>query len=502
MWKSQHRSGRPRWRPTLKNGVAAACLLLLAAAPVADAELLGRSSDASGTRIEAMQPAGAPKAYVGLFKDNAVAVLDTDSRQVLRTIPVPAGPHGLVITPDGAKVFVSSDGASTVSVIDTATDQVVDSIDVGQTPHGLAISPDGRQVLVSGFGANQAEIIDTGSDQIVGRVPVPQPHNSAISPDGRRAYVGSQQQGETALVAVDLTSMTRTGIVPLDKTPRALSFSPDGRWVYFTLAGSDAVQVLDASRNEVVAQIPVGVSPHLPTFTPDGQLGLVVAQGPGELDLIDPGTNTESAAITVGAAPHWLTTSADGRTAYVTNENSNDVSIVDLGSRQVVASVPIGNAPRKIAVQPGMAMMAAHGEAPAGMATDSMPMTPAAQAGAQAGAPSGAQPGAAPAMRFNDHGTVDVRGKDEIDVEADDDYFEPTFLRGAPGQTLKLVVENESSSLHNMSIPGLGVDTNVPPHASAEIEVTFPQSGSMPFFCKLHTALGMNGALLVGDATP
>lgn len=105
-------------------------------------------------------------------------------------------------------------------------------------------------------------------------------------------------------------------------------------------------------------------------------------------------------------------------------------------------------------------------------------------------------------MTFNDHGTVDVRGKDQIDLEADDNYFEPTFLRGAPGQTLKLVVENASPSLHNVSIPGLGVDRNLPPHASAEIEVTFPQSGASTFFCKFHTALGMNGALLVGDATP
>jgi YVTN family beta-propeller protein len=260
------------------------------------------------------------------------------------------------------------------------------------------------------------------------------------------------------------------------------------------VAGSDSVQVLDASRNEVVGQIPVGVSPHLPTFTPDGQLGLVVAQGPGELDLIDPGSKTETVAITVGAAPHWLATSADGRTAYVTDESSNDVSIVDLTSRRVVASVPVGNGPRKIAVQPEPSMTASVGPAPSGMTMDGMSMAPPAQAGAPA---SGTQ-----SMTFNDHGTVDVRGKDEVDVEADDDYFEPTFLRGSPGQTLKLVVENESSALHNVSIPGLGVDTNVPPHASAEIELTFPQSGSATFFCKFHTALGMNGALLVGGATP
>src|SRR4051794_28287584 len=62
------------------------------------------------------------KAYVGLFGDNAVAVIDTRANKVMKTIPVPTGPHGLVVTPDGAKVFVSSDGSSTISVIDTATD--------------------------------------------------------------------------------------------------------------------------------------------------------------------------------------------------------------------------------------------------------------------------------------------------------------------------------------------------------------------------------------------
>src|SRR3989442_12021661 len=65
-----------------------------------------------------LSAAGAPKAYVGLFKDDAVAVIDTAQNKVLSTIAVPKGPHGLVVTPDGRKVYVSSDGASTVSVID------------------------------------------------------------------------------------------------------------------------------------------------------------------------------------------------------------------------------------------------------------------------------------------------------------------------------------------------------------------------------------------------
>src|SRR5712692_2412281 len=108
--------------------------------------------------------AAVPKVYIGLFKENAIAVLDTGTNRVRGTIPVPQGPHGMVITPDGRKVYVSSDGASTVSVIDTLTDQVVGSIEVGVNPHGLAMSRDGRKLLVSAFGSNRSLIIDTASD--------------------------------------------------------------------------------------------------------------------------------------------------------------------------------------------------------------------------------------------------------------------------------------------------------------------------------------------------
>src|SRR5260221_10988759 len=48
-----------------------------------------------------VKAASAPKAYIGLYKDNAVAVLDTGTNQVLTTIKIPDGPHGLAITPDG-----------------------------------------------------------------------------------------------------------------------------------------------------------------------------------------------------------------------------------------------------------------------------------------------------------------------------------------------------------------------------------------------------------------
>src|SRR5437016_10053297 len=404
-----------------------------------------------------LSAAGAPKVYVGLFKDDAVAVIDTAQNKVVSTISVPKGPHGLVMTPDGRKVYVSSDGASTVSVIDTATDRVVSSIDVGTNPHGLAISADGSRVLVSGWGSNRALVLDTATDRVIGEVPVAQPHNGTLSRDGRTGWVASQQQGAMALVRLDLTTWKEVARVPLDKTPRGLELSPDGRRVFFTL--------------------------YAP-FTPDGRWALAVVQGPGELSILDTASNTLAGSVAVGKAPHWSTSTSDGRTAYVTDEGSNDVAVVKLASRMVTATIPVGNAPRKIAVQP----------VPSAAVIAPAPVQPAA-------APSGKNPSITlGGVTYANHGTKDVRNLSKLELEADDYYFSPTFLRGRPGQKLTLLVESEASTLHNISIPALGIDRNIPPKGKVEVNVTFPSSGVLAFFCKFHGALGMNGQLLTSDA--
>jgi YVTN family beta-propeller protein len=427
--------------------------------------------------------AGAPKAYVGVFKDDAVAVIDTAQNKVIGTIAVPKGPHGLVVTPDGRKVYVSSDGAAAVSVIDTTSDRVVANIDVGANPHGLAVSGDGSRVLVMGWGSNRAVVINTVTDRVIGEVPVAQPHNGTLSRDGRTGWVASQQQGATALVRLDLTAWKETARAPLDKTPRGLELSPDGKRVFFTLAGVNAIQVLDTATSQIVAQIPVGASPHFAPFTPDGRWALAVVQGPGELSILDTASNTLAGTVAVGKAPHWSTSSSDGRTAYVTNEGSNDVSVVDLTSRTVTATIAVGNAPRKIAVQ--------------------------AAAGAAATSPAPIRATAAPAgkgksvtlggVTYADHGTKDVRNVSKLELEADDYYFSPTFLRGKPAQKLTLIVESEATTLHNISIPALGIDKDIPPKGKVQVDVTFPGSGALAFFCKFHGPLGMNGQLLTGD---
>ena len=298
--------------------------------------------------------AAGPKVYVGNFKDNTVSVIDTSTGKVVATVPVASGPHGMTITKDGKWVYVSGDTSSQVSVIDTATDRVAQTIEVGKGPHGSALTLDGRRLLVTVNGEDKVVFIDTAKRTVTGSVEVAKPHTVAVHPNGKLAYVTSQQPGKFALAVVDLAKRTVVRTVALDKPPRDLEFGYDGKALYFTLAGLNAIPVLDPKSNKIVAEIPTGVSPHYANLFRGTKTGLAVVQGPGELLTFDPVTNKPGRSIAVGKQPHWMTVSSDGKIAYVTNEGSNDLSVVDLAT-QKVETIAVGNAPRKVVVQAGPA---------------------------------------------------------------------------------------------------------------------------------------------------
>jgi YVTN family beta-propeller protein len=294
--------------------------------------------------------APAAKAYVANFKDNTVSVIDTGAGEVVATVPVAAGPHGMAITKDGRMVYVSGDGSSSVDVIDTAIDKVVKTINVGKAPNGVALTPDNRLLLVAVYDENRVAFVDTSTQTVVAAITVPKPHTVAISPDGKFAYVTVQEPGHFALALIDLQARSVVRTLALEKTPRDGEFGYDGRMFYFTQAGVSAVQVLDTASGKIVAQIPTGVSPHFVGYPRGAAFGLVVVQGPGELSLFDPATNKPTRNVAVGKQPHWAATSGDGKTTYVTNEGSNDVTVVDLATGRT-ETIAVGNAPRKVVVQ-------------------------------------------------------------------------------------------------------------------------------------------------------
>ena len=100
-------------------------------------------------------------------------------------------------------------------------------------------------------------------------------------------------------------------------------------------------------------------------------------------------------------------------------------------------------------------------------------------------------------QKANDHGSKDVSGENELDLELDDFYFSPTVITGSAGEKVTVHLENEGSTEHNFSVTEQGIDQDVEDGDNATVTVTLPDSGTLLFFCKYHQNMGMRGALKV-----
>ena len=99
-------------------------------------------------------------------------------------------------------------------------------------------------------------------------------------------------------------------------------------------------------------------------------------------------------------------------------------------------------------------------------------------------------------MSANDHGTMDVTGMTSLEIEAHSYYFEPTVLKGTPGQHVTLSIKNATSGTqHNFTVKSQHVNQDMDPTKTYTVKVTLPPSGAISFFCEYHHQKGMAGGL-------
>jgi plastocyanin len=116
-----------------------------------------------------------------------------------------------------------------------------------------------------------------------------------------------------------------------------------------------------------------------------------------------------------------------------------------------------------------------------------------------------------PDLRFAGYwGTLDVSGETEatIEVAIREGYdtggwaFSPTILTGEAGQSLELTISSPTGkgiyvTQHNFTLVEQGISVDMDSGEQATVSVTFPESGSLTFFCRRHVDEGQAGALMV-----
>ena len=106
------------------------------------------------------------KCYGGLRKANAVAVIDMENLELMKTIETGPDANRLYLNPANTRygLFANEGGESdVVTVIDTQEDVALKNLYTGLGPHNVAFNPEGTRAVVSTKKETVATLIDTSA---------------------------------------------------------------------------------------------------------------------------------------------------------------------------------------------------------------------------------------------------------------------------------------------------------------------------------------------------
>ena len=285
-----------------------------------------------------------PRAYVSNGGSNSVSVINTETGNVVTTIPVGTFPEGVSVSRDGTRAYVANAVSNNVSVIDTKTNTVINSIPVGTSPFAVIVSPDGSKVYVTNEGPQTVSVIDVASNSVIKTIPQgQQPQYMAMSADGSRLYVTNTGSFNISVISTQTNAVV--GTVNLGFPPYAIVAANDNTNVYVTDPDNNAVAKINAVTSSFVASIPVGLAPYGLTLSPDGSRLYAANVSGNSVSVINTSTNAVIAAVPVGHSPWGMSVTADGSRVLVANKDSQSISIIDANANTVISTVGVGVAP-------------------------------------------------------------------------------------------------------------------------------------------------------------
>jgi YVTN family beta-propeller protein len=211
-----------------------------------------------------------------------------------------ASPLEVLLSPDGARLYVLCQQSEEVRVLDAASFAVIRNIAVGRVPRGLSLSPDGGRLFVTNSWDDTLSVIDTGTLAVAATWPVGAEPSSVVEDRaGKRLFVANRISNDVSVL--DAQTGVEEKRLLAGRGSSYLTLSPDGSRIYAThvypnpprvrteqdnrTAPESEITVIDAARAVVVDRMPLhriaGVF-HL-AISADGRLGVVAEYHPKNL---------------------------------------------------------------------------------------------------------------------------------------------------------------------------------------------------------------------------
>ncbi len=306
-----------------------------------------------------------PSLWVTLGDSDQLVEVDAYSFHEIRRIKVDQKVHGLAISADASKAYLTSDKTGRFQVVDLRRGRVLTSIPVGADLNQLTLTKDGRFAYIPVRGENKIAVVQLNPVKLVKKLTAPAgPHDAYTSADGSRVYVGAQYG--SAIVVIDPAKQSVLYTIPTTSGVRPMEPAHDGKTMYVALSRLLGFTVVDletsrTTRRVVLGTLPDGVpEPYKETWThalqlmPDGKELWVTDDIHDLIRVVQLPEMDEVAQIRTGHFPHWFALRDDGKVLFVSLWFSDAVAAIDVATRKVLTNIQFerGSGPKRIAIAP------------------------------------------------------------------------------------------------------------------------------------------------------
>ena len=287
---------------------------------------------------------------LALNKKGSISVIDPlvdagASGMLLDLVLLESPGEDWTLDPESNRLYVTLPHAGKVAVIDTDTWEVLTYIESNPGPSQIAFQPDGRYLWIGldqgieGPGKPGGVIvIDPQSGTVVSIIPTGRGHHEiAFSDDSHYAYVTNESDGTVSVIDIWKTKKLKdikTGI-----RPTSLAYSKTAHAVYATDSGEGNIYVIGRSKNEVIAKIKVKSGATGVRFSPDGRWGFVSDPKSKSIVIFDASSNRVVHSFSVGEGPNQVV--FNDTYAYVHSVGSSQISLIQLGALDQRGSIPV-----------------------------------------------------------------------------------------------------------------------------------------------------------------
>jgi YVTN family beta-propeller protein len=238
-----------------------------------------------GGAVEVIFTLDGTRAYVSQMETASVYEVDTQKRKVLRRF----GTGGnwtkiLALSPDEKTLYAANWVSNDVSVINLANGELVKKIPTVKTPRGVIITPDGQRMFIAGFDGGELERIDliSGEKKIMLSTGGAMRH-LALDEKTKRIYADDMATGTAHIIDIEKETVSTLG--KTDAFPNSIDLSPDGKYLYVSNRGENnpvsysipgpewgSVVVIDTTTGKTVDAMVGGNQTTGLDVSPDGKL--------------------------------------------------------------------------------------------------------------------------------------------------------------------------------------------------------------------------------------